>query len=216
MLRPQRHRLDGLSAPEPQRCEPQQGPGGQEHAESDENTLGVPAVRDESFDPRAGGGRDPGDQGADESDDDAAAVDGITGEVPHRGVDVDPAGDGVQDQPDIHRDQRGGEERPHRRNHPDRGNQWLDDQERDHSDEADREVLGEAVESSIRVALDVPGRIHHNANHQGCTEQGECENTLDECAREQRADEDRVEGDGGRLPGLLRVGGVVEDLANTR
>ena len=146
--------------------------------------MGVPSVRDEGFNPGAGGGGDPGDESADESDDDAAAVDGVAGEVPHRGVGVHPAGDGVQDQPDIHRNQRSGEERPYRWNHADRGNEWLDNDERDHADEADREVLGEAVESGVRVALDVPGRIHHDANHQGCTEQGECENTLDERARE--------------------------------
>ena len=99
MLRPQGHRLDGLSAPEPEGREPQQGPGGQEHSESDQNTLGVASVWNEGLDPGAGGGGDPGNQGADQSDDDAAAVDGVAGEVPHRGVGVHPAGDGVQDQP---------------------------------------------------------------------------------------------------------------------
>ena len=42
MLRPQRHGLDGLAAPEPQGREPQKRPGGQEHAESDEAPCASP------------------------------------------------------------------------------------------------------------------------------------------------------------------------------
>ena len=82
MLRPQRQRLHRFSTPQLQGREPQQRPRDKEDGETDENPLRVATVLDEFLGPGAGRGGQPRDQSADEGDDDAAAVDGVTREGP--------------------------------------------------------------------------------------------------------------------------------------